>query len=178
MLHHLIRADSEKSYDDALNLALEQAAALINDLHDAHIVVTDLSCDNGQTYHCEIEVALAAIGLMPETDSAAGQFSPMNPEEDRDYRVILTKGRDTLRQAVEDFLKGRTYVNLDRLPDFILTRIRPDDLLDKIVIHDFQDAAETPPPELAEEFREVWQEIADAPPGPVICAEEEQPQPE
>lgn len=182
MLHHLIEADSETSYDEALNLALEQAALLTGTLHDAQVMVTDLSFREDQYYHCEVEITLIAAGLAPEMDEATGEFKPVEPEMERDYRIILTRGRETLRKVIDEYLKDRTYVNLDRLPDFILARIRPEDLLNKIVIHDFQDAVDTAEPELSseilDEFQEAWQEVNPAMTPDTVIPPDEQPKPE
>ena len=174
MLNHLIRADSEINYEDALQRALEQASTLASALHDAQIAVTDLSCSDDGVYHCEIEISLVAIGLEPDLDETAGQLLPAEPEDERDYRIALTKGRETLRRVIEDFLKDKTYVNLDRLPDFILTRIRPEDLLNKIVIHDFQDAVGPDAPEMIPAFTAALDAVPEIAP----VEDDAQPEPE
>lgn len=168
MLKHMIQSASAISYDAALNIALAEAAAYASALHDAHITLTDLSFREETGYHCEIEITLAAVGLTVEGDDALA-LQTVEPEGVQDYRVVLTKGRETLRKLIEDFLANATYVNLAQLPDFILSRLTPEDLLNKIVIHDFQEAVEPEPP------------VIEAPAGmetPVPPEDEPHPEPE
>ena len=177
MLSHIIETDSTESYDDALNRALAEASAYATEMHDAQITLTDLSFHEENGYHCEVEVTLSAIGLVAYFDETTGQFKTVEPEEGRDYRVILTKGRETMRKIIEDFLENKTYVNLAQLPDFILSHIKPEDLLNKIVMNDFQEAVEPETIDMIAEFTEALETAAE--PAPVITPDDEmQPEPE
>lgn len=177
MLSHIIETDSTESYDDALNRALAEAATYATEMHDAQITLTDLSFREESGYHCEVEVTLSAIGLVAYFDETTGQFKTVEPEEDQDYRVILTKGRETLRKIIEDFLENKTYVNLAQLPDFILSHVKPEDLLNKIVMNDFQEAVEPETIDMIAEFTEALEAVPE--PVPVIAPDDEmKPEPE
>lgn len=179
MLTHIIQTDSPTSYDDALNRALVEAATYATEMHDAQVALTDLSFREESGYHCEVEVTLSSVGLVADFDETTGQFKTVEPEDEdeQDYRVILTKGRETLRKIIEDFLENKTYVNLAQLPDFILSHIKPEDLLNKIVMHDFQEAVEPETIDMIAEFTEALE--AGPEPVPVIASDDEmQPEPE
>ncbi len=177
MLTHIIQTDSEVSYDDALNRALVEAASYATEMHDAQVSLTDLSFREESGYHCEVEVTLSSVGLVADFDETTGQFKNLEPEEDQDYRVILTKGRETLRKIIEDYLENKTYVNLALLPDFILSHIKPEDLLNKIVMNDFQEAVEPETIDMIAEFTEALEAVPE--PVPVIAPDDEMhPEPE
>jgi hypothetical protein len=164
-----IESCSHESYEDALNKALAEASTHLTDIYEAHIFVREFSWSEETGFCARIEINLASGGLKPDLE---GEFYEMERQADRDFKIYLSQRYDRLREMVERYLKDRTYVNLATTPEIILSRLKPEDLLEKIVITDFHEAVVPDAPALTAESEQMPVTVPEA------AQEEPEPEPE
>ena len=133
----MIEAFSPDSHEDALDKALAESALHITDIYDAYVTIRELSWSEETHYRAVIEVSLASGGMKPDLE---GEFDELERKEGREFKIYLSQRYGEMRTMVERYLKDRVYVNLATMPDIILSRLKPEDLLEKIVISDFREA--------------------------------------
>lgn len=150
----MIEAFSPCSYDEALNRALAEAASHLTDVYDAHIIPQEFSYSEETQYRALIEVILTSQDLSTDLEEGDGGYWEMERHEDGDFKIYLSNKYAQIDKMVENFLKDKVYVNLGTMPDIILSRLKPEDLLEKIVFTDFQDAVASIP-ETIQEFIET-----------------------
>jgi hypothetical protein len=169
MLKHMIEASSHESYEAALNRALADAVTFTSEIHDAHVTLQDLSRTDDDGYRAVLEISLSPVSLDQDPFGPENPFREVDRGPDADYKLQINRKYSRIERLIEDYLADKTYINLAEVPHFILSHMKPENLIDKIVVSEFQDAVE---PEAANSAFDFSRVVQPDDPAPVV---EEEP---
>ncbi|HEY8189796.1 MAG TPA: hypothetical protein VIF12_03875 [Micavibrio sp.] len=155
MLKHIIEASSPQSYEAALNRALADAVTFTSETHDAHVSLHELSRTDDDGYRAVLEISLSPLSLDQDSFGPENPFRAVDCGSDADCKLQINEKCGRIEKLIEDYLADKTYINLAEVPHFILSHMKPEDLIDKIVVSEFQEAVEPEAASSAFDFSRV-----------------------